>query len=133
MPDGRIRSTRRLLVAGLTLIIAGTLVASAFIALRLRQEAISAANATVAMHSRAFEDHLTLALQAVDITVKGIALGPAARTDAAGNNALFDILRNAPHLRYVVDRPPGSPELLARIERDVLTLNHALGYEFNTV
>jgi hypothetical protein len=41
--------------------------------------------------------------------------------------------RNAPHLRYVVDRPPGSPELLARIERDVLTLNHALGYEFNTV
>ena len=41
--------------------------------------------------------------------------------------------RNAPHLRYVVDRPPGSPELLARIERDVLTLNRALGYEFNTV
>ncbi len=101
MPDGRIRSTRRLLVAGLTLIVAGTLVASAFIALRLRQEALGAANATVAMHSRAFEDHLTLALQAVDITVKGIALGPAARTDAAGNNALFDILRNAPHLRSV--------------------------------
>ncbi|HEY4301203.1 MAG TPA: hypothetical protein VGM73_10040 [Candidatus Didemnitutus sp.] len=41
--------------------------------------------------------------------------------------------RNAPHLRYVVDRPSGSPELLARIERDVLTLNHALGYDFNTV
>ncbi|HVT72425.1 MAG TPA: hypothetical protein VHD61_04765 [Lacunisphaera sp.] len=41
--------------------------------------------------------------------------------------------RNPHHLRYVVDRPPGSPELLARIERDVRTLNHALGYEFNTV
>lgn len=41
--------------------------------------------------------------------------------------------RNPHHLRYVVDRPPGSKELLARIERDVLTLNHALGYEFNTV
>jgi hypothetical protein len=41
--------------------------------------------------------------------------------------------RNPHHLRYVVDRPPGPPELLARIERDVLTLNHALGYEFNTV
>lgn len=41
--------------------------------------------------------------------------------------------RNAHHLRYVVDRPPASRELLARIERDVLTLNHALGYDFNTV
>jgi len=41
--------------------------------------------------------------------------------------------RNPHHLRYVVDRPPGSPELLARIERDVLTLNQALGYDFNTV
>jgi len=41
--------------------------------------------------------------------------------------------RNPHHLRYVVDRPPGLPELLARIERDVLTLNRALGYEFNTV
>jgi len=41
--------------------------------------------------------------------------------------------RNPHHLRYVVDRPPGPPELLARIERDVLTLNRALGYDFNTV
>lgn len=41
--------------------------------------------------------------------------------------------RNVHHLRYVVDRPPASPELLARIERDVLTLNRALGYDFNTV
>jgi len=41
--------------------------------------------------------------------------------------------RNPHHLRYVVDRPPGPPELLARIERDVVALNHALGYEFNTV
>lgn len=41
--------------------------------------------------------------------------------------------RNPHHLRYVVDRPPASPELLARIERDVLTLNQALGYDFNTV
>lgn len=41
--------------------------------------------------------------------------------------------RNPHHLRYVVDRPPASKELLARIERDVLTLNRALGYDFNTV
>ncbi|HYC72993.1 MAG TPA: hypothetical protein VEB66_17405 [Opitutaceae bacterium] len=41
--------------------------------------------------------------------------------------------RNAHHLRYVVDRPPAPPELLARVERDVLTLNQALGYDFNTV
>ena len=41
--------------------------------------------------------------------------------------------RNPHHLRYVVDRPPAAPELLARIERDVLTLNQALGYDFNTV
>lgn len=41
--------------------------------------------------------------------------------------------RNPHHLRYVVDRPPASPALLERIKRDVLTLNHALGYDFNTV
>ena len=41
--------------------------------------------------------------------------------------------RNAHHLRYVVDRPPAARELLARVERDVLTLNQALGYDFNTV
>jgi len=41
--------------------------------------------------------------------------------------------RNPHHLRYVVDRPPAAPELLARLTRDVLTLNHALGYEFNAV
>lgn len=41
--------------------------------------------------------------------------------------------RNPHHLRYVVDRPPPAPELLARIRRDVLTLNQALGYDFNTV
>ncbi len=41
--------------------------------------------------------------------------------------------RNPHHLRYVVDRPAPSKELLARVERDVLTLNQALGYDFNTV
>jgi hypothetical protein len=41
--------------------------------------------------------------------------------------------RNPHHLRYVVDRPPGSKELLNRIHRDVLALNAALGYDFNTV
>jgi hypothetical protein len=41
--------------------------------------------------------------------------------------------RNPHHLRYVVDRPPAPKELLARVERDVLTLNQALGYDFNTV
>ena len=41
--------------------------------------------------------------------------------------------RNPHHLRYVVNRPPASADLLARIERDVLTLNRALGYDFNTV
>jgi hypothetical protein len=41
--------------------------------------------------------------------------------------------RNAHHLRYVVDRPPAAPALLERIKQDVLTLNRALGYDFNTV
>ncbi|HXQ82422.1 MAG TPA: hypothetical protein VN775_13975 [Opitutaceae bacterium] len=41
--------------------------------------------------------------------------------------------RNPHHLRYVVDRPPSSAALLERIERDVLTLNRNLGYDFNTV
>ena len=41
--------------------------------------------------------------------------------------------RNPHHLRYVVDRPAPSPALLDRVHRDVLTLNQALGYDFNTV
>lgn len=41
--------------------------------------------------------------------------------------------RRPPHLRYAVERAPGAPELLARIERDVLALNRALGYDFNSV
>ena len=41
--------------------------------------------------------------------------------------------RNPHHLRYVVDRPPASPELLERIRQGVLSLNQALGYDFNTV
>jgi hypothetical protein len=41
--------------------------------------------------------------------------------------------RHPHHLRYVVDRPPASRALLDRIERDVLTLNRSLGYDFNTV
>lgn len=41
--------------------------------------------------------------------------------------------RNPHHLRYVVDRPPAPPALLERIKNDVLTLNQALGYDFNTV
>ncbi len=35
--------------------------------------------------------------------------------------------------RYVLDEKWGTPELLARIERDALTLCHALGYDLNTV
>jgi hypothetical protein len=41
--------------------------------------------------------------------------------------------RNAHHLRYGVDRPPASEKMLERIRKDVLTLNRALGYDFNTV
>jgi len=41
--------------------------------------------------------------------------------------------RQPHHLRYQVDRPPAAPALLARIERDTLALNRALGYDFNTV
>ena len=41
--------------------------------------------------------------------------------------------RNPHHLRYVVDRPTPSAALLERVHRDTLTLNHALGYDFNTV
>ena len=41
--------------------------------------------------------------------------------------------RNPHHLRYVVERPAPSKELLARVHQDVLTLNRNLGYDFNTV
>ena len=41
--------------------------------------------------------------------------------------------RNAHHLRYVVDRPAPSKQLLDRVHQDVLTLNQNLGYDFNTV
>jgi predicted flap endonuclease-1-like 5' DNA nuclease len=40
--------------------------------------------------------------------------------------------RNPHHLRYAVDTK-SSPELLAKVEEYVLKLNHALGYDFNTV
>jgi glutathione synthase/RimK-type ligase-like ATP-grasp enzyme len=41
--------------------------------------------------------------------------------------------RNPHHLRYVVDSKPSSTKLLKTIEEYVLKLNHALGYDFNTV
>ena len=41
--------------------------------------------------------------------------------------------RNEYHQRYVTRHPPAAPELLARMQRDVLALNQALGYDFNTV
>ena len=41
--------------------------------------------------------------------------------------------RNPHHLRYVVDSKPSSSQLLKTIEQYVLNLNHALGYDFNTV
>jgi hypothetical protein len=41
--------------------------------------------------------------------------------------------RNPHHLRYVVDRPAPPRALLERVERDTITLNQALGYDFNTV
>ncbi len=41
--------------------------------------------------------------------------------------------RNPHHLRYVVDTPPSSKALLDKIHDYVLRLNHALGYDFNTV
>ncbi|MDX2133245.1 MAG: hypothetical protein SFV52_00560 [Saprospiraceae bacterium] len=40
--------------------------------------------------------------------------------------------RNAPHLRYVADHPVPAP-LRAQMHEYVLRLNHALGYDFNTV
>lgn len=41
--------------------------------------------------------------------------------------------RNPHHLRYVVERGPASQKLLKQINDYVLALNHALGYDFNTV
>jgi len=39
-----------------------------------------------------------------------------------------------PHAeRYVLDAPPADPNLLARVEKDALTLCKALGYDMNTV
>jgi predicted flap endonuclease-1-like 5' DNA nuclease len=40
---------------------------------------------------------------------------------------------NPHHLRYVTERPPASKELLDLVHDYVLRLNHALGYDFNTV
>lgn len=41
--------------------------------------------------------------------------------------------RNPHHLRYVIDGPKPSKALLDKVESMVLRLNHALGYDFNTV
>jgi hypothetical protein len=41
--------------------------------------------------------------------------------------------RQPHHRRYVQDPPEYAPELLARVERDALTLCRALGYDLNTV
>lgn len=41
--------------------------------------------------------------------------------------------RNPHHLRYVVDKDPGSQALLETIKEYTLKLNHGLGYDFNTV
>ena len=41
--------------------------------------------------------------------------------------------RNPQHLRYSVNTPPSSPQLLDTIRDYVLRLNQALGYDFNTV
>lgn len=41
--------------------------------------------------------------------------------------------RNPHHLRYVQEPQDHSPELLEQVKDYVITLNHALGYDFNTV
>lgn len=41
--------------------------------------------------------------------------------------------RNPFHLRYVRDAPPVAQELLDKVKEGVIKLNHALGYDFNTV
>jgi len=41
--------------------------------------------------------------------------------------------RNPFHLRYLQDPPTYSPELIETVRQGVLKLNHALGYDFNTV
>jgi glutathione synthase/RimK-type ligase-like ATP-grasp enzyme len=41
--------------------------------------------------------------------------------------------RNPHHLRYVVDGPPTQKKMLDTIRELVIRLNHALGYDFNTV
>jgi glutathione synthase/RimK-type ligase-like ATP-grasp enzyme len=41
--------------------------------------------------------------------------------------------RNPHHLRYVVEKGPASDKLLKKVHDYVLTLNNALGYDFNTV
>ena len=41
--------------------------------------------------------------------------------------------RNPHHLRYVIDGPPVAQELLDKVEDYCIRLNHALGYDFNTV
>ena len=41
--------------------------------------------------------------------------------------------RNPHHLRYVVNKGPASEKLIQEVHEHVLALNHALGYDFNTV
>lgn len=41
--------------------------------------------------------------------------------------------RNPHHLRYVTNAPPAAKKLLDTVHDYVLRLNHALGYDFNTV
>ena len=41
--------------------------------------------------------------------------------------------RNPHHLRYVIDGPPASKKLLAKVKEYTLALCKGLGYDFNTV
>jgi len=41
--------------------------------------------------------------------------------------------RNPHHLRYVIDGPPVEQKIIDKVREGVIKLNHALGYDFNTV
>ena len=41
--------------------------------------------------------------------------------------------RNPHHARYVIDGPPVKQEIIDKVREGVIKLNHALGYDFNTV
>ncbi len=102
MPHSRVRATRLVFSIGLALFISGVVAIAGLSLWNLHRETIANGYSIAAMHSRAFEDHLTQSLHGVDVVAGGIATSqePGVKPAILGQR-LFDALRHAPYLRSI--------------------------------